>query len=275
MNQKKHRFPLVTLLIGSLHLIGCVDDIKGPPGPPDAMWSARRPLFYTIADDTTQVIVPASEASPSRVFINGSLFTNKIDVAGDIHVSGRGGLDRGNAKASTAYYLYAIPDETETSFDLVISANPPSAGPSGFPDWSYLGAFVTDSTIGGRVLPIYSQNGFATIEERYSAGGSSSSVSSTTWTSKTISPYPVTVTRHWGSLVVTGGATNGEAEIKGSKDTPTNALIAAYTGGDSGDEVYGFVPATDGATVWMQVSSSTLFAYWAVYGWEEDLLRYP
>lgn len=241
-------------------------------GVGDLIYLAQRPSFYTSISGTTQVIVPASEASPARAYINGKLYTNKGNVVGDLQESGRGGVDQGPLEAMTAYYLYAIPDETEDTFDLVISKNPPTSGPNGFPDWSYLGAFLSDSLTG--VRPIFSLNGFATIEQGVFAGGTNGDVSSVDWTARKITPYPVTVTRHWGALEIIGGAVAENASVKGSKDTSEASLVVTWAPNGALTRSFGFVPATDGATVWIE-SSTTASAHWAVYGWEEDLLKYP
>jgi hypothetical protein len=91
--------------------------------------------FYSYSDN--EIIIPIQR----QALINGVMYTTAGNIFCNITTSGRGGLDTGSVAAGL-YALYAIPPTSGTSFDLICSlADPTTAGPTGFANWSYLGSF--------------------------------------------------------------------------------------------------------------------------------------
>lgn len=83
--------------------------------------------------------------APGEIMINGLMRRNLSAV--DVQFAGTAGgpnrgLDTGAAQANTTYYVYAVGDDAETTFDLIISAN--STTPTGPTNYRRLGRFATD-----------------------------------------------------------------------------------------------------------------------------------
>jgi hypothetical protein len=109
--------------------------------------SAFKPQYYPQTTDLSKMIVPATSVRQAVVLIDGKIYFNESNKVLDLDTSGRNGLDTGTKAADTFYYLYAIPGTGTRDFDLVCSATGPITGdPTGFTSWSYLGAFLTNSS---------------------------------------------------------------------------------------------------------------------------------
>jgi len=154
-----------------LLLLGCANDIKGEKGDTGAAGqdasaaiavSLRRPDFYSKPADANvkELIVPATNAQPSRVAINGTIYSNSANAVLNVDNSVRNGIDAGTVAINSLYYLYAIPAESGTGFDLIASLNDPNSGPVGFAGQAtYLGAFITDGGGAAEIIPFTSVGG--------------------------------------------------------------------------------------------------------------------
>jgi hypothetical protein len=127
---------------------------------PTAFWyrNNKPKLKYATYGSTTVVACPSSANAPSEVYINGRIYKNTGTILCDLSRTIKptaatvGGLDRGPAVATKAYYLYGVPSRNPSAtrqWDLFASAGTPSGGPTAagtFPTWTMLGAVVTTSS---------------------------------------------------------------------------------------------------------------------------------
>lgn len=140
----------------------------------------NRPSFYST--DSQNIIIPASTLNPAYVKISNVIYKNTSDLVVDSSVSGANGLDTGTFNGSTTYYLYAILPVSGFSFRGVISASPPTTGPTGFStNWSYLGSFRNGFAVGGIeqfnfVNGKYTTTGSGAAFYSYTLSGASGSV---------------------------------------------------------------------------------------------------
>lgn len=132
---------------------------------PIAVWyRMRKPqLSYAAYGATTVVTCPASTNAPSEVWIDGHVYRNLGTVLCDLSRTKTpsqatvGGLDRGPATATRAYYIYAAPSQNPSAtrqFDLFASSQSPATGPlasATWPAWSFVAPVITGATV--RVIP--------------------------------------------------------------------------------------------------------------------------
>lgn len=122
----------------------------------------KRPSFKF--QSTTEIVIPATVTSPTRVKILDNFYKSTSNKVLDITDSGRGGLTTGSVAANTVYYLYAIPPVSGDDYDIVIDENDPSVGPTAFVGfdplngYSYIGSFKTDA--GALLVSFTYSNGF-------------------------------------------------------------------------------------------------------------------
>jgi len=125
---------------------------------------AKPPIHNSSNEDT--LTVPATQASPAVVLIDGKLFANTTPETVNIGTPNRGGLDSESTRTgATIYYLYGIPPTSGRGFDLILSENSPSSGPADFSSWTYIGAWITGNS--GNLHSGYSTNGLQRISHKF------------------------------------------------------------------------------------------------------------
>lgn len=170
---------------------------------PIAFWyRTRKPELMSLTYGSTVAVgCDAGTNNPAEAYINGSVYRNTGRIICDLSrtktpsTATVGGMDRGPATATGAFYIYAVPSQNPSAtrqFDLVASAGDPSSGPtasSTWPVWSYLGAVNTGATV--RLIP-FSQSGddFKTRIQLF-ASSVSGTRAQATWKSLTNNLIPV------------------------------------------------------------------------------------
>ncbi len=260
---------LVFIVCGS-----CADNIKGDAGKDataEGVYLLKRPAFRSSNSSTLDVFVPASKASPAKVYIKGTVYTNETNSDCNIADVGRGGLDIGSVTANKVYYLYSIPAETGSTFDLVASASAPTTGPHGFTDWSYIGAFTTDDT--ATVNPFYSSKGEYISTDILLQTGSTNSDSVV---SNQIENVPDGIKFFYGAVFVRSIDNTGYYGIASGDTNLTRGLRQYVTNtGNAYTTAYGFIPALAGKLIYTHVSDSRANMIFALQGWVEDPSEYP
>lgn len=123
----------------------------GTPTPPQVPQLQRMPRPRLVYQDVSTVRIEATPVTPAQLVIADALLCVESDLVCDLAVPGYGGIDVAPVAERTVYYLYGIVDSV-AGVGLIASANPPGAdGPTGYSDWTYLGAFVTGP--GGVIAP--------------------------------------------------------------------------------------------------------------------------
>jgi hypothetical protein len=114
-------------------------------------------LSYALYGATYVVSCPASTDAPAEVYINGRIYSNTGTTLCDLSrtktpaTATVGGLDRGPATATKAYYIYGVPSQNPTAtrqWDMVASATHNTLTASAtYPTWSWLGAVSLGSPV--------------------------------------------------------------------------------------------------------------------------------
>lgn len=229
-----------------------------------------RPSFRANPADFSQVVVPASAGSPAIVYINGVYYTNTSDHTMDIDTSGRDGLDTGAKAANKAYYLYAIPPTSGSTFDLVCSLNPPTSGPSGFANWSYLGAFATKDAL-TNIVPFRSINGVCLADDEIE---SESHTGNTTVTAKTFECLPVTAHHASGRLDSNGPNTNINHRAAGISTVGNVGLIVNSQVANIPVYISGFFAVFTAQTVYLSTGNAGNTVTFNLNGWIEKPTEY-
>lgn len=208
------------------------------------------------------IIMKASLKRPQYFVISGRVYTQEKDLECDLSGSGiSSGL---TLQASTPYYLYA----TVVSSGLKLSAdlNDPSIGHKDYRSWTYLGAFVTNSS--SLITEFISSNGFYRSNN---ALHSSVSTTATSLTSKTITPCPTTIKDYYGFVQCTGTVPGAYAVATGGNAISTDEAIYQFLN-VSGVAIgsFGFVAAMTPGTIYVKSSNAANTAAWITYGWMEN-----
>lgn len=229
----------------------------------------KRPSYRSNTSDASQIIVPATTSSPAIVRINGVYYTNTSNKTLDIDTAGRNGLDTGAKAINTPYYLYAIPPVSGTNFDLVCSVTAPSgAGPTGFPNWSYIGAFATDSFSGTATIQFFiAVDGFYSSDNEIEV---ESHTGSTAITSKTFQSLPTTAKFAYGQLSSDGATANATARATGTSTANNNAIVVIQATVNNEDYVAGFVPIFTNNTIYLQIDVAGNTVQFLLLGWKEN-----
>jgi hypothetical protein len=256
---------LVSLL---LLLSSCAGDIKGEAGKDASAVSLQRPGFQVLEEGGTVVTVPASESNPAKIEIDETVYTNTADTACDLRTLGRTGIDAGVIEQNEIYYLYGIPNEDGETFDLVASTAGPTSGPSGFTDWSYIGAFP--SAEGGDNLdPFLSRDG------RLQGDATLGTVTSTlgnTWEDLPLRA-PITAFATVGAFQIGGGGNGKSAWISGF-DTGSDVYEVEVVSGAT-DTLFLTLYQADRELVYMKNEDLNNSARWIPTGWVEDPVQWP
>lgn len=272
---------ITALFIPLSFLLGtCANDIKGDSGDPGAagqdataaaLISLMRPGYQSDPADATKLAVPASPANAARVLIDGTVYTNTANLSLDINDAGRNGLDSGFVQANTLYYLYAIPAESATTFDLICSLEGPAKGPQGFSAWSYLGGFITEAVT--EVDQIQAWNG----RVRFASGNGDLDISSTDLvdTAKVLT-IPTTAKFVFGRASFSTLASAGQSATIGSTvGTPFTVLRSASGSTADTSPAYLEWPILEPQTLYLKVSSAGARVDFRTLGWIEDLTVWP
>lgn len=157
-------------------------------------------LGYAKYGSTYVVTCTGSVTVPARVYINEVVYTNTGTVLCDMSrtktpaAATVGGMDRGPAVATKAYYLYGVPSVSPTAtrqWDLMASAtcNAMTASAT-FPYWTLLGALSTNTPV---AVPKFSQSGDNFVfykQNTIMSRGASNIVYNATWLSAYCSSFP-------------------------------------------------------------------------------------
>lgn len=229
------------------------------------IWRVYRPYFFSTSASTT-LTLPASSSLPVNFLIGGTLLQVTSNLTMDLNTAGPGGLRSGLTKAAnTVYYLYGVKNAGTVA--LLSDTNDPNTGPSGFSDWTYLGAFVT-ITAAATIVPFQSVNGRCELDVRTSHV---TQTGSTSFVSKTIT-IPTTARFCSGLLEVTGATTTSASATVAGTSAPSDVahtidnLSATLT---TKGQV--FLPIFTPQTVFLQtlVAGNTV-GFW-VLGWQENI----
>jgi hypothetical protein len=115
-----------------------------------------KPSYRSDPNNANNIVVPAGETYPAYFNVGGSVYKVTSDLNCNVGVSGLGGLTS-TVEDDTPYYLYAVLVNGKIS--LVGDKKPPTNGPSSYGDWTYVGAFCTET--GPSVVPFCSNHGIA------------------------------------------------------------------------------------------------------------------
>jgi len=255
---------LQRLAIGNQYDILQVSSLGFPEwvANPTRSLKIRRPSFKRDLTVDTDIIVPASLTSPQTVKIGNEFYTNTTDRTIDATTLGRNGLDVGALAVATPYYVYAIPPLSGTTFDLVLSADDPNTGPTGFPDWSYLGSTVTN---GSSVFEL-----FRFVNGRFQANGTNN----TPITVIAATPYvlPISTIAHSVQLRLTWAVCDSVGADCSLGPTATDLNL--YSQGTSTTEseiavTFGEVIIETPQTIYASLTNSLDEVNANVFGWSE------
>lgn len=234
-----------------------------------------KPMIYQDTFNTTEVKVFATAAAPARVIINGTVYTNTSDKVCDSTVSGRNGYVDSE---TSIRYLYAIPPTSGTTFDVVMSSvDPGSGGPTGFPNWSYLGAFTTmqvPPVTGDWDVKVFrSKNGVYKLMGDF-GGSNDNHTGDTSWTSFSM-PAPVTAIGLSGMLGI-GGVVGAYGKLSGSS-TPGSQEFQQQCQNLSAITwlAIQLVYTVTAGTAYYQTSDAAATVRFFSNGWTENLSDYP
>lgn len=231
-----------------------------------------KPNFRANFADSSQVVIPAGANNPAKVVISGAVYTNISDATLDLDTSGRNGLDTGAKAANTVYYLYAIPPTSGSTFDVVCSVTGPATGPTGFSQWSYLGAFCT---LAASAIPA-----FASIKGRFYSNVELESVShtgNTSVTPKSLTFSPATAIFQTGVLDIFSTDVTHVAGVNGF-----NATLFTGSGNENGLTQFaantasgrnlarGDVLLNAPGTVYLELSNASATGEFVNRGWVEN-----
>jgi hypothetical protein len=217
----------------------------------------KRPSFSYY--DSFNVQVPSTTANPSVVLIGGEYRFNTETAYAGFKTVGRNGIDVGAVAVSTIY----------PHFDLIISAQNPLTGPTGFEYWSYIGAFATQVSA-ATIIPFVSSNGrFQCCSDFVSQTINNSGGASTL----SFDPRnPVGAKFSIGILLATVMASGSQVVIKGSSlgDTLSTYIQTVTIENDW----WTVVPILTYNQMWLYKGAAGN-AYWRHMGWIEDPTEYP
>jgi hypothetical protein len=237
-------------------------------------WRLRRPRYVSgTSNGTTDITVPATTAIPALFVIDGELFEITSDLACDLSASGVGGLDTGAVAANTPYYLYGVRDSGTVG--IIASASDPGTGPSGYTEWTYIGAVATREAAAD-MRPFTAVGGFLVSDDEIE---SQSHTGGTTWSSETFASMPTTTLMAYGRLLGTGG-NNALVRASGAptagSSTSDNALLqGVLTSGATEDNInFGYIPIYTANTILLRTNNSGNTVSFNLHGWVEDTMRY-
>lgn len=227
-----------------------------------ATWKTPRPSFVWVS--STSIKVPASASKPINLLIGGKLLQATSDLTLSINGTGPGGLDTGTKAANTDYYLYGI--NNAGSPGLLASVTDPNTGPTGYTDWTYLGAFATDSGA-ATITPFISNNGFyyadASLDSKNITG-------TTTQTARTFSSLPVTAKQAYGIVSSSGANVNVSSTAFGTNNSGYDGIIVQSQVANVLNYSQGFVSIFTAQTIYLQVSNVGNTTTFFLLGWVEN-----
>ena len=234
-----------------------------------ATWKIPRPSFKINTSDSSQVVVAASSSQPVNFLIGDTLLQATSTLTMDLDTAGAGGLRSGLSKAAnTIYYLYAV--NNSGSAALLADTNAPSAGPSGYTDWTYLGAFMT--LPGSTAIAAFASAGgvyLASVDLGTVSHSGDTSISGQTIIG------PATAKFSLGEILVSGTAVGGSAIVTGFNDTTNMVQSSVLQVLGLENHVFHIISLASANTIYLKTNNAANTAYWRVNGWIEDPTEYP
>lgn len=224
--------------------------------------------FVSGADNKT-IRVEATSTAPKFFKIGNEILTLETNLNCSFARNGENGLQTGlTIAASTFYYVYAIRGTNGVA--LLADVQPPTQGPAGFQDWTYLGALNTES--GSAIIA-----NFVSYNGRYQQTDvrveQVSHTGDTNVTAKTIR-MPQTAKYVIGMAAYGGAAAAGDnGFITGSSAANDTYPIAGLV--NSLDHFgYMEIPLQTYNTIFLRTDNGANAVYWRSTGWIEDPTEY-
>lgn len=224
-----------------------------------------RPGFKFTTGNTLQVTATAN--APVFFFIGNTFYKVTENLLCNLTFNGFAGLDTGALAANTLYYIYAV--VKNQAVGLVASKNDPTtAGPVGFPLWSYLGSILSNSTPALENFIYY--NG----KYRHWNGDSANDVTTqaTTLTQQTLKVPPMAKSvfgRFNLTLTVAVNNTGSASPVS------TEALVVVRAQSTSDEHDYINFLILEAQKIYMSVSSAASRLDFKILGWDEDPTEFP
>lgn len=234
--------------------------------PAWAVWRLKRPHYKYY--DNNRVVIPASIGGPVHFSVGSKLLQITADIYADLTVSGVGGLNSGVSRsANTVYYLYVVNNNGDAV--TLVDTSPPSTGPTGYDDWTYVGAFITDSS--ANVPPFMSYNGVYRGDYAFST---TTGITSTSFVTINLSPFPDTAHMAWIRLLCSSSSKTVVAYLSGRNVAPYYVFqVKDPTGSSDQDWDDRYVPLYTPKTVYARLSGSGSLSVYC-YGWWEEPTRW-
>lgn len=218
----------------------------------------------------TEVICEASSDHPAYFIIGGRLYIVTEDLKCNLKANGAGGLaGTRTIAASTVYYLYGV--ESTGTVKLVADIHDPSDGPEGFPIWTYLGGFRTEST--SILFPFRSSDGLLIRN----SGGADFTVGTATLAAFTL-VIPETVRAVYLRAVWTTVTTAGDnLSLTGINDDATSNVYSRTNSTNAAlvPIVLFWLEVITPPTVYAKTTQATDAVQVATFGWHEDISEFP
>lgn len=103
-------------------------------------------LEYNSASVVNIKAVAGASTTLNALLNNGARYVYNGTLTVNLTVSGLGGIDIGSEASSTWYYIYLVPSGVNGQLGAVASITTPTAGPTGYSVWRYIGAIRNDSS---------------------------------------------------------------------------------------------------------------------------------
>ena len=226
-------------------------------------WRLPRPSFQYAS--STTIKVKASAAIPARFLVGSTLLESTADLVCDLSGTGYGKLDTGTVAANTTYYLYCVSNFGNPA--LVASVSAPATGPTGYSDWTYVGAFRTN--IGAATVPGFTSTRGRFLCDQYFGGVSHNAAS---WASKSLTLVPAHAKAVLGFLEHGSGGAGATGQVSGlSGQASPGGYVQQQVVAVSNNR-YVEVELQTAQTVFLYASAGTCGFY--TVGWLEDPTEY-
>ncbi len=261
----------ILLLPIAFFLSTCTGDITGPAGKDAALSPLiriHRPGYRSVS--TTTIAINGTATNPIVFKFGSDLVTSEKNLYCNISQNGVGGLRDGlTASASSIYYLYGVRDGS--GIGLVADTKDPNTGPSGYTDWTYIGAFATNAS--SNVVKFISSRGFFRSAENMFESAAINTLQPSA-TKATVSPCPTTIQFHYGYVIADGGTQDAWSNVFPTDVASGTGIEARIQTNNATNEQEGVIPALSGTDVYLAVSNSSNTSKFVSLGWIEDPMEY-